>query len=222
MRVRRIVDLSVPVGPQTQVYPGDPVPRFEVHSTVARDGFNLLHIDLGSQTGTHVDAPYHFQDAGLRLHQLDLGLFAGPATVVDVRGVGPRERITWEHIVATTARLTPGTIALICTGWSRHFGRPAYFENPFLDAEAVQRMLDLGVRTFCLDALNIDETPDDDHPGEGYPAHHLIASAGGVIGENFRNLELVDFPDPFVTALPIALEDADGAPVRAVAMELEP
>lgn len=198
MRVRRIVDLSVPIGPRTQVYPGDPVPQFEVHSTVERDGFNLLHIDLGSQTGTHVDAPYHFQDGGLRIDQLDLGLFAG-----------------------SSAQLGPGVIALICTGWSAHYGTPTYFDNPFLDAAAVQQMLDLGVRTFCLDALNIDETPDRAHPGEGYPVHHLIATAGGVIGENFRNLERVDFPDPFVTCLPIALEDADGAPVRAVAMELE-
>jgi kynurenine formamidase len=221
VRVRRLVDLSVPVGPGSQVYPGDPVPRFEVHSTVERDGFNLLHIDLGSQTGTHVDAPYHFRDDAPRIDELDLGLFAGPAAVIDVRGVGPRERITWERLAAGSTALKPGVIALICTGWSQHYGTPTYFENPFLDAGAVQQMLDLGVRTFCLDTLNIDETPDDEHPGEGYPAHLLIAGAGGVIGENFRNLELVDFPDPFVSCLPIALEHADGAPVRAVAMELE-
>jgi kynurenine formamidase len=221
MRVRRIIDLSVPVGPNTQVYPGDPIPRFEVHSTVARDGFNLLHIDLGSQTGTHVDAPYHFRDDAPRIDELDLGLFAGPAALIDVRGVGPRERITWERITASAPQLRAGVIALICTGWSKHFGTPTYFDNPFLDSEAVQQLLDLGVRTFCLDALNIDETPDGDNAGEGYPAHHLIAGAGGVIGENFRNLELVDFPDPFVSCLPIALENADGAPVRAIAMELE-
>lgn len=221
MRVRRIVDLSVPVAPDTQIYPGDPVPRLEVHSTIARDGFNLLRLDLGSQTGTHVDAPYHFEDDGLRIDDLDLALFTGPAAVVDVRGVGARERITWERVTASRPRLEQGVIALVCTGWSEHYGTATYFENPFLDAEAVSRMLDLGVRTFCLDALNIDETPDGDHPGEGYPAHHLIAAAGGVIGENFRNIERVDWPEPFVSCLPIALENADGAPVRAVAMELE-
>lgn len=221
MRVRRIIDLSVPVGPATQVYPGDPVARFDVHSTVTEDGFNLLHIHLGSQTGTHVDAPYHFLDSGSRIDSMDLGLFAGPAVVIDVRGVGPRERITWEHLAGSASLLGPGVIALICTGWSSHFGTTAYFDNPFLDAGAVQRMLDLGVRTFCLDTLNIDETPDENHFGEGYPAHHLIAAAGGVIGENFANLEQVDFPDPFVSCLPLALENADGAPVRAVAMDLE-
>lgn len=221
MRVRRIVDLSLPVGPGTQVYPGDPQPRLTVHSTVARDGYNLLHLDLGSQTGTHVDAPYHFQDDGARVDGLDLALFAGPAVVLDVRGVGARERITWDRLAPFADRLGPGVIALICTGWSARYGSPAYFDNPFLDAEACQRLLAIGVRTFCLDAINIDETPDDEHPGEGYPVHHLIADAGGVIGENFRNLEHIDFPDPFVSALPIALENADGAPVRAVAMMLE-
>lgn len=221
MHVRQIIDLSVPVGPGTQVYPGDPKPRIEVHSTIAHDGFNLLHLDLGSQTGTHVDAPYHFRDAGLKLDQLDLALFTGIGVVVDVRGVGPREAITWDHIAPYEPLLKPGVIALICTGWAAHYQTAAYFDNPFLDAQACQRMLDLGVRTFCLDAINIDETPDDTHPGVGYPVHHAIAEAGGVIGENFRNLELVTFAQPMINCLPIALQNADGAPVRAVAMQME-
>ncbi|WP_433833149.1 cyclase family protein [Actinoplanes sp. CA-015351] len=219
MRVRRIVDLSVPIGSETQIYPGDPVPRLSVHSTVERDGFNLLNVDIGSQTGTHVDAPFHFQDSGLRVDQLDLGLFTGPGVLIDVRGLGPRGRISWD--LFSDVVFPPGAIALMCTGWSAFYGTPAYFDHPYLEADACRRMLDLGVRTFCIDAINIDETPSDAHPGVGYPVHHLIASAGGVIGENFRNLELVDFPDPLVSCLPLALENADGAPVRAVAMQLE-
>src|SRR5690349_15273747 len=141
----RIVDLSVPVGPGTQVYPGDPVPRFTVHATVREDGFNLLHLELGSQTGTHVDAPYHFRDDAPRLHELDLGLFTGPGVLLDVRGVDERERITWDRIAPYADRLAPGVIALICTGWSAHYGTPAYFDHPYLDAGACRRMLDLGV-----------------------------------------------------------------------------
>ncbi|BBH69237.1 cyclase [Actinoplanes sp. OR16] len=215
MRVRRIVDLSVPVGPDTQVYPGDPVPRLSVHATVESDGFNLLHVEMGSQSGTHVDAPYHFSPSGLRLHELDLGLFTGPGVVIDVRGLAPRTPITWDLVAPFLE--DPRPIALICTGWSAFYGTPRYFDHPYLDADACRRMLDLGVRTFGIDAINIDETPS----GIGYPVHHLIAGAGGVIGENFRNLEEIDFPDPLVSCLPIALENADGAPVRAVAMQLE-
>jgi kynurenine formamidase len=222
MRIRRIVDLSVPVGPGTPVYPGDPVPRSQVHSTIARDGFNLLRLDLGSQTGTHVDAPYHFAEDGARVDELDLALFAGPGVVVDVRGLAPRQRIGWDLLEPQAERLRPGVLLLLLTGWSAHYGTPTYYEHPFLDAGACRRLLDLGVRTFCVDTLNLDETPDDEHPGEGYPVHHLIAAAGGVIGENFCNLERIDFPNPFVSCLPIALEGADGAPVRAVAMDVGP
>jgi kynurenine formamidase len=119
-------------------------------------------------------------------------------------------------------RLRAGVVVLLRTGWSEHYGTPAYFANPFLDAGACRRLFDLGVRTVCIDAINLDETPDEQHPGEGFPVHHVIARAGGVIGENFRNLDRVDWADPFVMCLPIALEAADGAPVRAVAVELQP
>ena len=211
MYVRRVVDLSVPVGPATQVYPGDPLPRLTPHATIARDGYNLLAVHLGSQTGTHVDAPFHVRADGAPVDELDPALLVGPAMVVDVRGLGPREPITWARLDG--ARFAP--IVLFHTGWARHYGTPAYFDHPFLDPEAARRMLDLGVRTFCVDAPSIDPTPD-----KNLPAHLLIADAGGVIGENFRNLELVDWPDPFVSCLPVKLAGADGAPVRAVALQL--
>lgn len=223
MRITRLVDLSVPVGPGTVVYPGDPEPRLTAHSTIGDDGFNLLAVSMGSQTGTHVDAPYHFDDGTPRIDELPLDRFLGPAVVVDATDAGARGRITWDRHVAPVAdRLAAGVVVLLRTDWSRHYGTPAYFDNPFLDADAARRILATGVRTICIDAINIDETPDADHAGEGFPVHHLIAEAAGVIGENFRNLAAVDWPDPVVSCLPIALEAADGAPVRAVALQLAP
>jgi kynurenine formamidase len=221
MRITRIVDLSVPVGAGTVVYPRDPEPELTVHSTIERDGFNLLHVEMGSQSGTHVDAPYHFEEDAARIDEVPLERFLGPAVVVDATAAGARGRITWEHVAPVADRLGPGVVVLLHTGWSEHYGSPAYFANPFLDADACPRLLDLGVRTVCIDAINLDETPDDEHPGEGFPVHHLIARAGGVIGENLRHLEQVDWADPFVMCLPIALTAADGAPVRAVAVELQ-
>jgi kynurenine formamidase len=213
------VDLSVPIDEATQVYPGDPTPRIAPAATIAADGFNLLSVHIGSQTGTHIDAPYHFSESGLRLDELALELFLGPAVVLDVRTTVPRARIGWDRIEPYISRLRERQIAVLHTGWSRYYGTSRYFDNPFLDPKACERMLELGVRTFLLDAVNIDETPDQSHPGAGYPVHHLIADAGGVIGENLRNLAEIDF-EPFISCLPIKLTAADGAPVRAVAMEL--
>ena len=222
MRATQLVDLSHVVGARTVVYPGDPEPRLAPHSTIERDGFNLLSVQMGSQTGTHVDAPFHFDAATPRIGELPLERFFGPAAVLDVSGLAPRTPIGWDHVAPAAEALAPGTIVLLRTDWSRHYGTPAYFDHPFLAADAARRLLDLGVRTICIDAINLDETPDQDHPGVGFPVHHLIAEAHGVIGENFRNLAAVTWADPVVACFPIALEDADGAPVRAVAMELAP
>jgi kynurenine formamidase len=221
VRVVRTVDLSVPLAEDTPVYPGDPVPRIRPASTIAGEGFNLLSVSMGSQTGTHVDAPYHFADDGARVDELDLSLFVGPGVVVDVRGHQARQPIRWAAFSPYADRLGPGVVLLLHTGWSRHHGTDRYYDHPYLDAGACERLLALGVRTFLLDAVNIDETPDDAHPGAGFPVHHLIAAAGGVIGENLRNLEQIDF-DPFVSCLPLRLRGGDGAPVRAVALQLEP
>jgi kynurenine formamidase len=221
VRVRRLVDLSAPVDEATVVFPGDPAPRLEVHSTIERDGFNLLRLQLGSQTGTHVDAPYHFEETGARLHELPLERFVGRGVLVEARGLPPRTPVTWDLFEPIADRLGEDCVVLLHTGWSRFYGSPAYFEHPFLDAHACRRLLELGVRTICIDAVNIDETPDEAHPGAGYPAHHLIAAAGGVIGENFRNLDQLSWADPMVMLFPIALQGSDGAPVRAVAVDFE-
>lgn len=220
MRIGRVIDLSVPIGPTTVVYPGDPRPQLRPATTIERDGFNVLQVSMGSQTGTHVDAPYHFAATGQRVDELDLHLFLGTGVIVDARGSDPRTPLTWALFDGQTPSIGPGTVVLICTGWAQRWGDPSYFDHPYLDADACHRLLELGVRTFCIDAINLDETPDDSHPGVGYPVHHLIAEANGVIGENFRNLDTINFPDPFIACLPIALAGADGAPVRAVAMEV--
>ncbi len=219
MAILDVVDLSVPLRPGVQTYPGDPQLSFAPHSTVARDGFNLLAVHMGTQTGTHVDAPFHFEDDAPTLDELPLTRFLGPAVIADVRAVGARTAITREHLTDALREVRPGSIVLLHTGWSRHFGTDRYFDHPFLEADACRALLDAGVRTIGIDAINLDETPDDGHPGAGFPVHHLIARAAGVICENLTNLDAVRSARPTVSLLPLAFVGTDGAPVRAVAYE---
>lgn len=221
MKIKRIIDLSVSLNQQTQVYPGDPAVEFSVHSTVERDGFNLLTVHMGSQTGTHVDAPYHFDDSTARIDELPLERFMGLGVIVDVSAAGARGPITWDYIEPAAASMEPGCIVLLHTGWSAHYGTDRYFDHPYLDAEACRQLLALGVRTIGIDAINLDETPDESHAGVGFPCHHLIAEAAGVIIENLTNLAAVTFSHPVISVLPLAFTGADGAPVRAVAIEQE-
>ncbi len=219
--VVKIVDLSLVLDDKTQVYPGDPRPRFSVATRIETEGYNLLAVELGSQSGTHVDSPYHFLDDGLRLEDCDPSLFVGPGVIVDARDLGPRARITWELVSRHEAQLQRGSIAVLHTGWSeRHYGTEEYFDHPFLDGDACARMLDAGVRTFAIDAINLDETVLDERDPD-FTCHLQIATAGGIISENITNLSAVDMDDPIISLLPIRFGgDADGAPCRAVAMQL--
>jgi kynurenine formamidase len=221
VRVTRIVDLSIVVDARTQVYPGDPVPDLRPATRIETHGYNVLALSLGSHTGTHVDAPYHFLEDGARLGDLDLGLFVGPGVVADVRGHAPRSRLTWDELAPVADRLRPGAILAIRTGWAEErYGTPAYLDHPSLDPAACEEVLARGVRTLAIDALSPDPTGD---PASGFAVHRLVLGAGGAICENLANLGAVDFPDPLFVLLPLRLGgDADGAPCRAAALRLEP
>lgn len=222
MGIGRVVDLSRRVDDATQVYPGDPPVRLSPATTIVADGVNVLDVHLGSHSGTHVDAPYHFIGDGARIDELPLRLFLGPAVVMDVRGKGPRERVVADDLRPYQAHLSEGVIAVVRTGWEEHYGMPLYYDHPFLDVQAARMLLNTGTRTIAIDALNVDETVlEGEHP-EGYPVHHEILGAGGAIVENLTNLAAVDFSAPIFSLLPIKLGAADGAPARAVAIEVLP
>ncbi|ETK33995.1 cyclase family protein [Microbispora sp. ATCC PTA-5024] len=208
------VDLSVPLVTGMPVYPGDPEVEIVPALTTAAEGVNVLALHLGSQSGTHVDAPYHVDDALPALDDLPLERFVGPAAVADARGLPPRSPIPPETLAP---HLSPGVILLVATGWAGRWGTAEYLEHPFLSPEAAGLVVASGVRTVGIDALSVDPTPAED-----LPAHRALCGAHAVIAENLRNL------DPLLEAqaagraievslLPILLPRADGAPVRAVA-----
>ncbi|WP_181806106.1 cyclase family protein [Streptomyces shenzhenensis] len=214
----RLIDLSVPLRTGMPVYPGDPRVDIRPALTAAQDGVNVLQVHMGSQSGTHVDAPSHIEDGLPTLDQLPLDRFDGPAHVVDARGLAPRAAIGADLL----ARVPAGRIVLIATGWSAHWGTDAYHDHPHLTKEAAALLVARGVYTVGIDALSVDPTP-----GETLPAHRVLCGADAVIAENLTNLaEVLDAQhsghDVHVSLFPLHLPGADGAPVRAVARISEP
>ncbi|MFI7617031.1 cyclase family protein [Nonomuraea terrae] len=208
------VDLSVPIETGMPVYPGDPQVSVGPALTVADDGVNVLRLHLGSQSGTHVDAPYHVDDALPALDELPLERFWGPAVMVDARGLPPRSPIGAEPFARV---VRAGVIVLVATGWSACWGSERYTAHPYLTEEAARLLVQAGVRTVGIDALSVDPTPADD-----FPAHRVLCGAHAVIAENLTGLDrLLDAQArglPIeVSLLPLRLPGADGAPVRAVA-----
>ncbi|WP_297495999.1 cyclase family protein, partial [Thermococcus sp.] len=83
-----IVDLSLPLGEDTPLYPGDPEVRIKPWALIERDGYYMNILKMGEHTGTHVDAPAHFILGGKTVDELPLEKFIGEAFVLDVRNGG--------------------------------------------------------------------------------------------------------------------------------------
>jgi arylformamidase len=237
-----LLDLSVPVVTGMPVYPGDPDVSVTPALRAPEDGVNVLRVHMGSQSGTHVDAPYHVEDSWPRLDELPLTRFSGPAVAADLRGLPPRAPIPVARLAPVLPRLAEGVVLLLVTGWSVHWGGEEYGAHPWLTAEAARAIVDTGVRTVAVDALSVDPTVDpaatqsespgtDDGPPTGdaplptdspLPAHRALCGAGAVIAENLTGLDRVVAAQSAgrpveLFLFPLNLVGADGAPVRAVA-----
>ena len=212
-KIRKIVDLSHALTANTPVYPGDPVPNFTVATTIENEGYNLFNVILGSQTGSHVDAPYHFSNQGATVDKMDLSYFMGNGLIIDVSYKKSKEEITLKEIIEYEKQIGEADIVLFKTNWYKKAGTDEFYDHPFLSKEGGEYLLSKGIKTAGIDAINLDHTG-----GKDFPIHDMYSAAGGIIAENLANLDLVDFDSPFIIFLPLKLIGCDGSPVRAVAV----
>ena len=215
MKMLRSVDLSHPIHSEMPVYPGDPTVSISPAATINHDGFNVLHVQMGSQSGTHIDAPLHFIDGGATIDSYPVETFVGPAFIAHAADVGDNGVIGADAIPDPGK---PGALLMIRTDWSQYWGGERYFSHPYLSLEAAQRIVDYGYKAIGIDALSVDQT--EGSTGD-FTAHMILLEAGIPICENLTGVARVDWPTPWLSLVPIRLEGADGAPIRAFALELD-
>jgi kynurenine formamidase len=206
-------DLSHPIESGMQTYPGDPPVWVEPHAEFTTEGYRVSALSMGTHAGTHVDAPSHTQSAGATLGTYGIEAFRFDARLVDVR-LGARAPIT----VADLPGEPDADLLVLHTGWDDHWGTDRYRDHPFLTREAAAWCADHGSHV-ATDALSVDPTPSpnagEEEP-DGFVAHDALLGAGRLVYENLTGLDRL--PSRFTLhAYPLAV-DADGAPVRAVAV----
>ena len=215
-KVKKYVDLSWDLTKDTPIYPGDPEPNIEVATTIENEGYNLSGVYVGTQTGSHVDAPYHFSNDGDTIEKMELDYFFGEAVVVRVTDKKAKEEITMSDMVPYLDKITAGKIVLFNTNWYRKLGTDAFFDHPYVSKEVAEYLVDKGVRFICIDTINADQTG-----GTEFPVHDLFAAKRLMIGENMAYFDHIDFDNVVVAAFQLKIVGTDGSPVRAVAMEIE-
>ncbi len=216
---QKLVDLSHVIAEGLTTYKGFPGPHIcdfwsrEDSAGFYDDGssFQIGRIDMIANTGTYLDTPFHrFEDgpdlAGIGLEQMaDL-----PAILV---------RQPWENgLMVDSARFEEldleGKAVLVHTGWDRHWGTDAYFDDhPFLTAEAAQLLVNRGAALVGIDSHNIDDTRT-----RSRPVHSALLRAGILICEHMTNLGALPDEGFTFTAAPPKIEGMGTFPVRAFAL----
>ena len=78
----KIIDLSMTLSSNMKVYPGDPEVKIEVVHDYDTESWQLRSLNMGTHTGTHVDAYSHMHKDLESLDDIPLDRFMGPARVV--------------------------------------------------------------------------------------------------------------------------------------------
>lgn len=215
MKIKKFVDLSLPLNEKTPVYPGDPIPKFNVATTVENDGYNLFGVYVGSQSGSHVDASYHFLNSGKRVDEMSLDNFFGRAMLIDMSHKMNNEEITYKDIKSYLPEVKNKPFILIKTGWDKTIGTDAFFEHPYVGEDAAIALVEHGAVFLGMDTINVDKTG-----GTEFPVHDLFALKDLMIGENWANFGEITGTELYLSAFPLNM-NCDGSPVRPVVIEVE-
>lgn len=211
-----VIDVSLGIGPGLPIWPGDPPAVLDPASRIAEGGSsNVSELRLGTHTGTHIDPPYHFLEDGARVDELPLDVLIGAALVVDMTDttgpIGPEEldRLT---IPQGTTRLLLRTRN---SAMWRNLPQPFPDRYVALSPEGARWIVDKRIRLVGIDFLSIEVR---DAPG--HPVHRTLLKAGVVIVEGL-DLSAVTPGRYTLACLPLKLIGGDGAPARAVLIDLE-
>ena len=209
-----IIDISLGIKPGFPVWPGHPEIRFTSIQQIGKDTkANVSQIELGAHSGTHLDAPLHFLKDGFDVTGIDLEILVGPALLVDVANAQ-----VVDAALLDTLSIPKGTERLLIKTsnsqlWSENKG---VFHKDFvaISDSGARWIVEHGIRLVGVDYLSVAPY------GNTGPTHYTLLRAGivPVEGLNFDDVQEGRY---HLICLPIKLEGCEGAPARAVLIDVD-
>jgi arylformamidase len=208
-----IHDVSVPITIRMPVWPFDPQVNLASTAHPTRDKSHTVRvtgIEMGSHTGTHIDAPWHMVENGRQLNQIPIETMIGPAIVLEIPTVLSIGRADLQELDFDGMQRV-----LFKTDNSQHWSDEKFYEQfVYLEPEAAELLVERGVKLVGIDYLSIDKFKSERHP-----THFVLLRRNVVIVEGL-NLSQVKAGKYHMTALPLNLQDVDGAPTRVILTDL--
>jgi len=213
---KEVVDLTHSVFNGVPQYPGDPEVKFKQIRSVFKTSYNIHRIEIGSHAGTHLDAPYHVNEKGKSVDELDLRKCIGQAQVVDISRRKCADSIKVKDLEPYSDTIQGGARLLIRTGWDRMFGKEEFFSSnsPHLSIEIGLWLVERKIWLLGLDFAS----PNLKSPEENLKLHRIFLNNGVVVVESLNNLEKLK-KKVYLVVLPLKLKGLDASPVRAIALQ---
>jgi arylformamidase len=218
----RVIELS------HQLYPG----KEEYHYDLRRDyveefiphyrgkrpenqWYIMSEVKVWSHVGTHMEAPYHYQQDGVDIAGIPLKQVVGECAFVDLTGKAVGEPISLAELQARGAHIRPGDIVFIYTGYGHLYRTPNSHDRPYFEPEAI-RWLAEDMQIACL-GVDCSGTEDRNQPQQ--PNHKMLFDHGIPLIEHLANMDQVTKPRLFVVAVPLRLHQCDASPLSVIAFE---
>ena len=196
----KIYDISQEVF-SSQVYEGDPSPERNIISSIGNgDLYNLTAFSMCAHNGTHIDAPYHFINDGKTVDKLSLDSLIGLCYVAKHNGELSKDDAAEILNKAEKANIESKKRILIKG-------------DCVVTLEAAKVFARSGVLIMGNESQTVG-------PADSPMAVHLELLGADVI--LLEGIRLSEVPNGvyLLNAAPINLSDSDGAPCRAVLIEI--
>jgi len=204
-----MIDITPVINSRMAVFPGDTPFSHEVAMDMHKgDPLTLSAIKTTVHLGAHTDAPNHYSATGSSIEKRSLQYYLGPAQVIEVlckRGT----RIQ----VADLAKKDIRAPRILFK--TKSFPDPYKWNGDFmsLSEELVNFLAGKGVKLVGIDTPSIDLSEDKILQSHHAVARHDMAILEGIV--------LDKAPEGLyqLVALPLAIDNADATPVRAILLK---
>jgi len=220
------IEMAYPFCPDAPVFPGSPHDEFIPHSRMSEGGeCNTTTMNHFLHNGTHVDAPFHFDDKGKTIDQIPIEDFYYTKPLVVQKMLSKGELLQPEDIEAYGSFLYEADILLLCTGYhALRIDHDVYMDDfPTLSVEAAKliRTKLLNIKAVAIDTISIESCRLG--PQHNFPVHKTMLNS-----KLYRTRPVLIFEDvnigsilmrqiTRIFAFPLRLTGLDASPVSIVA-----
>ena len=193
----KVVDLTHTYDDKFPTFDGKPGITMEKVVDFKKDGYTIYKLTIFEHTGTHIDAPLHFTEAGTSVADLEPQSLVCPLCIIDIKSKAKDDanamvmKADIEAWVSANGEIPKGACVAMNSGWAAKVGDASYrntpdgnFAFPGFAKEATDMLAEMGAAAIAVDTLSLDPGNSKD-----FAVHYSWLPSVHFGIENVNNLD---------------------------------